>query len=221
MQIIDVQTAESYLRAAGHLAAGERVTIEALTGGVSNCVLYVHREEAAGADFILKQARERLQVEVPWFCSPERALQEVAVLEDCRSLLDQSQPPFPPGRLSISLPEIIFQDQENFAYAMTAAPRDHEVWKSALLKSRCDPQIARACGKLLALLHARSWQDGGIRERLANRQFFTDLRIDPYYRYLIPHHADLAPAIESLIDSLDQQACALVHGDYSPKNLLV
>ena len=221
MQVIDIQTAEAYLRAAGHLDEDEAVTIKTLPGGVSNCVLYVQRTTDAGADFVLKQAREQLQVEVPWFCSMERVWQEMAVLEDCRRLLAESERSSRPGRMAITIPEILFQDVENFAYAMTAAPHDHVVWKSELLQSRCDPQIAIACGDLLALLHGRSWHHEAMRKRLGNRQFFTDLRIDPYYRYLLRNHTDLTPVIESLIDSLPQQACSLVHGDYSPKNLLV
>jgi len=221
MQIIDVQTAESYLREEGHLRDGESVTIEALSGGVSNCVLYVHRAVEAGPDFVLKQARQQLQVEAPWFCSPQRGWQEVATLKICQSLLAAARQPSPAGKLAIHVPEILFQDLDNYAYAMTAAPRNHTVWKSDLLQSRCDSQIAACCGELLALLHGQSWQHDGIRQQLANQEFFRDLRIDPYYRYLLREHVDLEPAIERLIESLEQQVCSLVHGDYSPKNLLV
>ena len=221
MQLIDAQTAESYLRDAGQLAEVENVRIETLSGGVSNCVLYVHRDESHGPDFVLKQAREQLQVEAPWFCSLERGLQEVSVLEVCQGVLGDSVHNSPSEGLAIHVPEILFQDESNFAYAMTAAPRDHVVWKSDLLQFQCEPAIAACCGDLLSLLHAKSWQHEAVRERLANRQFFMDLRIDPYYRHLLRCHRDLEPAIELLVTSLDEHACTLVHGDYSPKNLLV
>jgi len=225
MQLIDAQTAESYLRDTGQLAETENVRIEALSGGVSNCVLYVHRDESHGPDFVLKQAREQLQVEAAWFCSPERGLQEVSVLEVCQGFLGDSIGDSigdsPSAGLGIHVPEILFQDKSNFAYAMTAAPRDHVVWKSELLQFQCEPAIAACCGDLLSLLHAKSWQHETVRERLANRQFFMDLRIDPYYRYLLRSHEDLGPSIELLVTSLAENACTLVHGDYSPKNLLV
>ncbi len=70
-------------------------------------------------------------------------------------------------------------------------------------------------------MHGQSWQHDGIRQQLENQEFFRDLRIDPYYRYLLREHVDLEPAIEKLIESLERQVCSLVHGDYSPKNLLV
>jgi len=221
MQIIDVETAESYLREAGRLCDGELVTIEALSGGVSNCVLYVHREPEFGSDFVLKQARQQLQVEAPWFCSPERGWQEVTTLKVCQALLAEVPQSPRDGKLAIHVPEILFQDHGNYAYAMTAAPRSHRVWKSDLLQLQCEPQIASCCGELLALLHGQSWQHDEIRQQLANQEFFKDLRIDPYYRYLLREHADLEPAIESLIHSLQAEVCSLVHGDYSPKNLLV
>ena len=221
MQIIDVETAESYLRDAGHLCEGESVTIEALSGGVSNCVLYVQRTAEAGPDFVLKQARQQLQVEAPWFCGPERGWQEVATLKVCQSLLAEARQSTEAGKLAIHVPEILFQDLDNFAYGMTAAPRNHTVWKSDLLQLRCDSQIATCCGELLAFLHGESWQHDEIRQQLANQEFFKDLRVDPYYRYLLRKHADLESAIERLIESLNEQVCSLVHGDYSPKNLLV
>jgi 5-methylthioribose kinase len=221
MQLIDAQTAESYLRDTGQLAESENVRIEALSGGVSNCVLYVHRDESHGPDFVLKQAREQLQVEAAWFCSPERGLQEVSVLEVCQDLLGDSVEHSSSAGLAIHVPEILFQDKSNFAYAMTAAPRDHVVWKSELLQFQCEPAIAACCGDLLSLLHAKSWQHAEVRDRLANRQFFMDLRIDPYYRYLVRSHKDLESNIELLVASLAENACTLVHGDYSPKNLLV
>ncbi len=136
MQIIDVQTAESYLRDEGHLREGESVTIETLSGGVSNCVLYVHRALEAGPDFVLKQARQQLQVEAPWFCSPQRGWQEVATLEICQSLLAGSQQSSEVGKLAIHVPEILFQDRDNFANAMTAAPRNQTLRKSELLQFR-------------------------------------------------------------------------------------
>ena len=123
MQLIDAQTAESYLRDAGQLAEVENVRIETLSGGVSNCVLYVHRDESHGPDFVLKQAREQLQVEAPWFCSLERGLQEVSVLEVCQGVLGDSVHNSPSEGLAIHVPEILFQDESNFAYAMTAAPQ--------------------------------------------------------------------------------------------------
>jgi aminoglycoside phosphotransferase (APT) family kinase protein len=81
--------------------------------------------------------------------------------------------------------------------------------------------LAAACGRMLGQLHAASWGNQETAASLDDRTYFDQLRLDPYYRQIARVHADLAPAIERLIDSVWQNRCSLVHGDFSPKNLLV
>jgi 5-methylthioribose kinase len=52
-------------------------------------------------------------------------------------------------------------------------------------------------------------------------RFFDDLRVNPYYRQIASVHESLAPEIERLIDSVHSERHCLVHGDFSPKNLLI
>jgi 5-methylthioribose kinase len=82
-----------------------------------------------------------------------------------------------------------------------------------------DPRIAAACGRLLGTLHAESWGDEELRRRLGDRTLFDELRIDPYYRTLARDRTETRDGIERLIAS--QSPVALVHADFSPKNLLV
>jgi 5-methylthioribose kinase len=56
---------------------------------------------------------------------------------------------------------------------------------------------------------------------LDDRQFFFDLRLDPYYRQIAAVHVSLAPEIDRLIAAVCAERHCLVHGDFSPKNLLV
>ena len=81
--------------------------------------------------------------------------------------------------------------------------------------------VALSCGTLLGTLHAKSWHDASLARQLDDRQFFDDLRLDPYYRQIARVDESLAPAIERLIDSVCSERHCLVHGDFSPKNLLV
>jgi 5-methylthioribose kinase len=103
---------------------------------------------------------------------------------------------------------------------MSAAP-PHVVWKAELLAGRGDPRIAAACGRLLGILHAGTWRDAAIAQSCGDRQFFAALRLDPYYRRVADVHPELSREIERLIASHDDNRLCLVHGDYSPKNLLV
>ena len=121
----------------------------------------------------------------------------------------------------VEVPRLLFEDRENYLYAMSAAPADHVVWKHELLSGKARQHVARSCGTLLGTLHAKSWHDASLARQLDDRQFFFDLRLDPYYRQIAGVHENLAPDIERLIDSVCSERHCLVHGDFSPKNLLV
>jgi 5-methylthioribose kinase len=229
MHSIDSQNAADYLRSTGHVAAGEPIQVRELAGGVSNIVLLVTLP-VRGERFVLKQARERLRVQEEWLCPVERIWRELDVLKAYSSILESSDIDLGswnggPHVQSIrcAVPSVLWEDRENFLYAMTAAPQDHETWKELLLAGTSETSlyITLACGQLLGSLHARSWRSPIIAAHFDDRSYFEQLRVDPYYRQVARVHPDLAPAIERLIASLSENRRALVHGDFSPKNLLV
>lgn len=224
MRWIDAESAEAYLRETGRLPASARVQVRELSGGVSNLVLYVADADSPANNFVLKQARPQLRVPDPWFCSVERIWREVAVLEVCHDVLTAAAAAATDphsSEVSITTPRVLFEDRENFLFAMTAAPPQHTVWKQLLLSGEVEPRIADRCGWLLGTLHVGTWCDSAAERRLGDQRFFRDLRIDPYYRKVAEVHPDLAEPLGRLIDSALENRLALVHGDYSPKNLLV
>jgi aminoglycoside phosphotransferase (APT) family kinase protein len=209
-------TAIGYLRSCGHLGPHERAQARELSGGVSNVVVHVARTD--GEDLVMKQGRERLNVAEPWFCSVERIWREVDVLRHCARLIPSAGDSAP---MTVGVPKLLFEDRENHLYAMSAAPAGHVVWKNELLSGIARRDVARSCGVLLGCLHSKSWHDADLARELDDRQYFEALRIDPYYRQIAHVHPSLAPAIERLIESVRRERKCLVHGDYSPKNLLV
>jgi 5-methylthioribose kinase len=235
MLLIDELNAEDYLRQAGRLGAGERVTIAPLAGGVSNQVLYVARPERPGEDFVLKQARPQLRTPDPWFASVERVWREVDVLRICQEVLEREPTGLAnasgsnasktdtslAGELRAVTPRILFEDRPQYIFAMSAAPRDHRVWKQDLLAGRVDPAIARACGRLLGQLHASTWLNLDTAQRIGDRKLFDELRIDPYYRALVRAYPDAQKDLQPLIEQVSSPGRSLVHADFSPKNLLV
>ncbi len=223
LHLIDEQNAEEYLRQRGWVRGAERIVVRELAGGVSNEVLYVSRPDRPGEDFVLKQARAQLRTPDPWFCGVERIWREVEVLRVCAELLDcDSVSPRCEPELVAQTPRILHEDRENYAFAMTAAPGNHRVWKTDLLAGRTEREIAAACGRLLGRLHAGSWQDVEIERRLEDRKIFDELRINPYYRTLAKAFpGEDAAALQRLIDSVWDHRRSLVHADFSPKNLLV
>lgn len=217
MHLIDASNAEVYLRATGQVLPQEQVKVRELAGGVSNVVLLVTFPDKHRPAFVLKQAREQLRVAQPWFCSPERIWREVEVLQACGELVDELE--F--TGLAIGVPRLLFEDREQYTFAMTAADGHALPWKTQLLRGDDGRRVAQACGRLLATLHARSWRQAELAQRFDDRKFFEDLRVDPYYREIARVHPAIEPFIAELIASLNVSRLALVHGDFSPKNLLV
>jgi 5-methylthioribose kinase len=220
VQEITSTTAAGYLQVSGRIIPGEPVSICELAGGVSNVVLLVELPDR-GQRFVLKQARAKLRVKEDWQCSIERIWREVETLRICGSLLQVSSPQTD-GWVA-AVPQILWEDRDNYAYAMTAAPPEHKTWKEILLAGELEAsqQIATCCGRLLGRLHAASWNCHHIAKRLDDRAFFDQLRLDPYYFQIGRVHPNLADCTQQLVESVSHHRQCLVHGDFSPKNLLV
>ncbi len=196
-----------YLRERRLIAADEEPAMQVLTGGVSNRAVRVQGQ--AGEDWVVKQALAKLRVQVDWFSAPERIQREAAGLRWLGRII--------PGHV----PALVFEDRENDILAMTAVPQPHVNWKSALLQGHIDPGHARAFGYLLARIHGAVEHHPALANDFAERRFFEELRQEPYYGY----SASQIPAAEAfltrLIDDARTRLFALVHGDYSPKNVLI
>lgn len=214
-----------YLKSSGRIPADEAIVAQELAGGVSNMVLLVELTDR-GERFVVKQARSRLRVADEWLCPVERIWREVEVLAVCGRLVrarNAVRGTRSGGQIQAATPQLLWEDRENYAYAMTAAPTEHRTWKQLLLAKELESGkvIAVACGELLAAIHAGTWGVEQVATQLDDRDYFERLRIEPYYRWIAARHADLTASIERLIESVASHRRCLVHGDFSPKNLLV
>ncbi|MBI1898069.1 MAG: phosphotransferase [Acidobacteria bacterium] len=199
-------TAPEYLREARGIDPST-VRVTELGGGVSNTVLLV---ESGHSRFVLKQALDRLRVEQDWRSEPLRALREARAL---RALA----PYLPPA----SVPEVLFIDEPNLLFAMSAAGPASETWKAQLLRGECHPETAARVAEILGRM-MRAGRDGaGLDREFGDLTVFDQLRLDPYYRAAARRHPDLAAFFEELVRVAATRRCTLVHGDWSPKNFLV
>jgi aminoglycoside phosphotransferase (APT) family kinase protein len=211
------QNAAEVLHAAGHLADPRQVRVRELSGGVSNVVLLIEQPPGSNGPerFIVKQARGKLRVQADWRCSVERIWREVEVLQAYGKLLHET-----PIAQSARVPEVLWNDRDLYAYAMTAAAPESVTWKEKLLAGDLSTD-AENPGALLGELHAQSWGEKSLAEQFDDRTYFIDLRLDPYYRFAAKNHAPLARQLNELAEQTLAERHALVHGDFSPKNLLV
>ena len=196
-----------YLREQALIGTGESPTLHTLAGGVSNRTVLVRRQ--SGEDWVLKQALAKLRVEVDWFSAPERIQREAAGLRWLGEII--------PGHV----PQFVFADEKQHILGMSAIPQPHQNWKVALLDGKTCIEQARDFGRLLATIHSAVARFPELCDVFADRRFFEELRLEPYYSYTASQVPQAREFLEQLIDDTRVRRLALVHGDYSPKNVLI
>jgi 5-methylthioribose kinase len=184
-----------------------------LGGGISNIVVRVNFAGQPDG-LVIKQSLPRLRVAQEWLADQARIHREAASLRYLEGVLPRS-----------ALPSVVHEDPGNFLFVMTAAPEQARTWKDDLLDGRVDPVVATQVGRLLGTMHQHSAVSGDdipteLRE-FADQRCFVQLRIDPYHRATAHAHPDLADVIESAAQAMLDHRLCMVHGDYSPKNVIV
>ena len=208
--LLSSQNVRDYLVDQGILNGHEDLSVCALGGGVSNVVLLVEWPGIPEKRWVVKQSLGKLRVKDDWRSERSRIYREAQSIRALRPVLGPA-----------ALPEVIHVDFTKFLYIMTAAPVGSQVWKDLLLARRADSTIARNAGLLLAKMINASKDDASLTSEFWDRTVFDQLRIDPYYRTTASRHPELRREFDDLIGTSLEIRTSLVHGDYSPKNMLV
>jgi len=185
----------------------EALTLTPLGGGISNHVVLV---DAPGCRYVFKQSLEKLRVEQDWRSGRDRIFRECAALRAVRAIV-------PPG----AVPEVLFEDRDQFTFAMEVAPADAQPWKSSLMAGEVRLEWAERAGHLLGTWVRESVERPDWQATFADLTVFGELRVDPYYHTTAARHPELAQDFASLVDECLNRRFSLVHGDFSPKNLLI
>jgi len=195
------------LRRMGLAGAREVPAYEALTGGVSSDIW---RVELEGGPVCVKRALSKLKVVAEWRAPVERNASEVAWIELANLIVPSCAP------------HILGHDPEAGLFAMEYCdPARFPLWKNELRGGRVDLAAARAVGDRLGAIHAATAGDAEIARRFANDEIFYDIRIEPYLVATADAHPDQADALRALAQVTAATKKALVHGDVSPKNILL
>ncbi|MCP5373258.1 MAG: phosphotransferase [Hyphomicrobiales bacterium] len=179
----------------------------ALPGGVSSDIW---RVDLADGPVCVKRALARLKVAADWRAPVARNAYEVAWFRTAARFAPAAVPP------------ILAHDPAAGLFVMPYLdPARHRNWKAELLAGRVDPAVAAAVGGLLARIHAGTAGDGQVAARFATDAIFHAIRLEPYLEATARAHPDLAPALAALVATTAGTHRALVHGDVSPKNILL
>lgn len=190
------------------LAEGAAVTeFTELTGGVSG---EIYKVDLPGGPICIKRSLSRLKVADEWLASPARIEAEKRWLR----LVATISP--------TSVPGIIGEIPDAFVFAMSYLdPCDHQNWKTLLSTGTTRTEDAAAIGSLLGRIHAETLDDASVADAFANDRDFADLRLTPYLHATARRHPDVAAELEGLSARTASTRKVLVHGDYSPKNILI
>ena len=201
--LLDEVTVIPYLKERG-VITGEAI-VEELTGGVSNVVLGI---KTAEKDLVLKQALPQLKVAREWLADQRRAIVEADAMRLFHSLTPDA------------VPAIIDNDPKEFTLTMERLPRDCVNWKEEMLAGRANPIIGSRLGQILATWHNFGAAHSEVREKFMEDSLFEQLRISPFYRAVAEVNPDIS-VIPELIKENEEVKSTLVHGDFSPKNIMI
>jgi len=188
--------------------AGERPHAEALAGGVSSDIWRVELGGGpTGFSIVVKRALPRLRVAQLWEAPIERNRYERRWLEAANAIV--------PG----AAPRVLAGDDDGF-FAMEYL-HGLPVWKAELRAGRADPAFAADVGRKLAAIHDATARRADVAAEFATDASFHALRLEPYLLAAGRVHPSFAVQLQKLSDTTAQTKLALVHGDVSPKNILV
>jgi aminoglycoside phosphotransferase (APT) family kinase protein len=182
-------------------------TCERLSGGVSSDIWRINLPTGS---ICVKRALPKLKVAADWHAPVERNMFEARWMQRANTAV--------PG----SAPRLIGQNSESGALAMAFLPPEtNPVWKTLLLDGHADSGFASQVARTLVSIHAKTADDAAVAAEFATDPIFYDIRLEPYLVATGQAHPDLQDRFQTLLTTTQSNKRALVHGDVSPKNILV
>ncbi len=195
------------LQKAGLIKSLAEAIFEPLTGGVSSDIWKVETKDQT---FCVKQALTKLKVEALWLAPVERNRFEVAWYHFADAVV--------PG----STPRILFHDDDAMLFAMEyLQPADNVLWKSQLQSGHAEPAHAAEVGRRLCAIHSGTAGSEAVAALFPRTDIFQAIRLEPYLEATAERHLDLATELYGLSRRTAATRLAMIHGDVSPKNILI
>ena len=197
----------NFLLAQGLMVEGEQAFWTPLAGGVSSDIW---RVDLPGRSLCVKRALAKLKVAADWQASVTRNAYEWAWLVFAANVCPDN------------VPRPLAHDSKAGLFAMEfLEPENHPVWKAQLMAGEVVPATSGLVGSALGRLHSESAGRVDIAATFDSGDNFYVLRLEPYLMATASRHPDVAPALRLLAERTAEARIALVHGDVSPKNILV
>jgi 5-methylthioribose kinase len=184
----------------------DTITIKALTGGVSSNIFHLTTQQA---QYCLKQALPQLKVAKQWLAPVDRVFAEIAWLQTAATIAPDA------------VPKIVGIDQTSKSFVMQYLGARYLNWKAELLGGRVADEVATQLGNILGRIHSQTALNEDIAKRFANDDTFYAIRLEPYLEEAARQHPELSSTLKALIKRTQHNPKVLVHGDVSPKNIML
>ena len=178
-----------------------------ITDGVSSDIWYVNSNEI---EFCIKRALSKLTVKEDWFAPIERNNFEANYFNVCKQILPDS------------FPKILGHDDKKYILAMEwFNENDYNLWKKELLNKKISLSDTESIASILAKIHSTFFNKKEYEKKFSNDKTFFDIRIEPYIIFSSNHYPEYKSRFLDVASSLKTNKSTLIHGDFSPKNILI
>jgi aminoglycoside phosphotransferase (APT) family kinase protein len=196
-----------FIRAAALVPRAAPLNMRRLTGGVSSDIWLV---DADSTSFCVKRALPKLRVAMDWWAPVERNANEAAWFNTVAAFMPEA------------VPTVLAEDARAGIFAMQYLPEaDYANWKAQLRDATVVPAVAAEVGRRLARIHSVTAQQPALAARFSSDEIFHAIRLEPYLLATARRHPVLAERLAELAAITAATKHALVHGDVSPKNILI
>lgn len=189
-----------------NLIDGSEIQFTPLKGGVSSDIFLVSDGKNS---VVVKQALPKLNVEDDWYADISRNENEQNFL----LFLNKIKPD--------ATPKLLNSNSEYSFFVMEFLDESFQNWKKQMLNGVFDPQIAKKSAILLATIHQESWKNEDLKKEFNKANNFYELRTEPYLVTTGEKHPDLQDLFFDEVERLKSHRETIVHGDFSPKNIMV
>jgi aminoglycoside phosphotransferase (APT) family kinase protein len=196
-----------FVARAGLVSGSATARFERLPGGVSSDIWLVSCGSEA---FCVKRALPRLRVAADWRAPIERNAKEAAWIRAVSRFMPDA------------VPALLAEEPASGIFAMQfLPPQSYPGWKEQLRWGHVVPAAAAEVGRRLARIHGIMAKSATATSEFAADAIFHALRLEPYLLATARAHPDRAAALQSLAETTARTKLTVIHGDVSPKNILV
>ena len=187
--------------------ASEKPAFSELNGGISS---KIYKVDLDGRSFCVKSALPTLKSDPDWHVPVERTAAEWEWLKMAQKVA-QNIAPDPLG----------YDKHTNTLVMSYLEPELYPNWKDLLSHGVIDPNMAEATAERLVMLHNATAGDQKLIQRFSNDKIFYDIRLEAYFLTTGRSVKVLTNLMNELVENTAASKVALVHGDVSPKNILI